>query len=182
MLGLALAMQARVRAVGGARGVQLRVGVAMGSVVAGVMGAQQQRYHFFGEALDAAERLQQQCRPGDVLVQPCVAALAATNEAAAASADAGGFCFASPAAADGGGDDGKRALLLVGSLEAGAEPGQQPLDFCDGGGGCGSCVAGGGDGDAGAGRVGLWETAEASETAGDTWLLSGYPTAGAEEC
>ncbi len=153
VLGLALAMQACVRAVGGPRGVQLRVGVAMGAVVAGVMGAQQQRYHFFGEALDAAERLQQQCRPGDILVQPRVVTTAAAGADAASRAVAGGgFRFSPAAAAGDGASDGGGALLLVGSLDAEAEPGQHPADSDWCGEGCG--IAGGGKGGGGGAAVG----------------------------
>jgi hypothetical protein len=182
VLGLALAMQACVRAVGGT--VQLRVGVAMGAVVAGVMGAQQQRYHFFGEALDAAERLQQQCRPGDILVHARVASTAAAVNADAAElrADAGGFRFAPAAAVGGRASGGEDVLLLDGSLEAEPGLGQHSPDCCCGG----VDLGGGGKGGRGGGRVGgglgCRMTAEAATTTGDIEQWPSYPTAGAEEC
>ena len=50
----------------------LRVGIAQGHVIAGVMGSQQPRFQFFGPALTLAERFQRLARPGDILVQRSV--------------------------------------------------------------------------------------------------------------
>jgi hypothetical protein len=173
VLDLALAMQACVRSVGGTRGVQLRVGVAMGAVVAGVMGAQQQRYHFFGEALDAAERLQQQCRPGEILVHPRVAATAAAtadaNAAAAAPrADADCFRFVQAPPAGGGARSGVDALLLVGAFETEPGLGQHSPDSCRGGGR--SCCEGRGGAGEGGGRCAVGCRVTAAMAAGEIGL------------
>jgi class 3 adenylate cyclase len=48
---------------------RVRVGVARGSVVAGGLGAQRRRCHFFGGAMAEAMRLAQECPAGETRVQ-----------------------------------------------------------------------------------------------------------------
>ena len=46
---------------------RLRIGVAEGDVIAGLTGAHQQRYLFFGAAVARAERHQRRARPGEAV-------------------------------------------------------------------------------------------------------------------
>jgi hypothetical protein len=51
----------------------MRIGVAEGSAVAGVIGTRQPRFQFFGTALALAEEMQRRARPGEILVHRDVA-------------------------------------------------------------------------------------------------------------
>ena len=68
---------------------RVRIGVAEGDVIAGLTGAHQQRYQFFGTAVVRAEYHQRRAQPGEVRVQAAVAA-------AAAAADCFMFSFSDP--------------------------------------------------------------------------------------
>jgi class 3 adenylate cyclase len=56
-----------------ARDMAIRIGVAEGGVVAGVMGERQQRFQVLGPALLRAEELQRQAQPGEIRVEGDVA-------------------------------------------------------------------------------------------------------------
>jgi class 3 adenylate cyclase len=105
------AWDAGLRSVGQVR---LRIGVAEGDVIAGLTGAHQQRYLFFGGAVTRAERHQRRARPGEVRVQAAVAA---------AAGDA--FAFSAPGEGDGpeecAGEE-EEDLVLVGGLGSKALP------------------------------------------------------------
>ena len=86
ILSLALVMQQAIKDIGGASlrescrrqhaqhdPLFLRVGIAEGHVISGVIGARQPRYQVFGPALTLAEKFQRHARPGDILVQPSIA-------------------------------------------------------------------------------------------------------------
>lgn len=73
LAALALDMQdtiARLDAEAGL-GLQIRIGIASGPVMAGVIGAKKFSYDVWGDAVNLAARLEQQAAPGRVLACPC---------------------------------------------------------------------------------------------------------------
>jgi hypothetical protein len=76
LLALALrlaALPARLRYPGGGGVPRLRAGVARGKVAVGPLGTRGHSCHLVGGAAAAAERLQRECRPGEIRVQPGLA-------------------------------------------------------------------------------------------------------------
>jgi class 3 adenylate cyclase len=79
----ALAMQAAAARFGDARGrpLAMRIGLARGEVVAGVLGRERLLYDLWGDAVNVASRLETSARGGEILVTDGVAALLeATHE------------------------------------------------------------------------------------------------------
>jgi len=68
--GMALAMQATLSRIAQERGVSLalRIGIATGPVLAGVIGAKRLTYDVWGDTVNLAARLEGQSQPGRVLV------------------------------------------------------------------------------------------------------------------
>ena len=73
LASLALDMQETIARINAETGLELsiRVGIASGPVMAGVIGAKKFSYDVWGDAVNLAARLEQQAAPGRVLVCPC---------------------------------------------------------------------------------------------------------------
>jgi adenylate cyclase len=73
LAAMALDMQEAIKQLNAETGLSLevRIGIASGPVMAGVIGAKKFSYDVWGEAVNLAARLEQQAAPGRVLACPC---------------------------------------------------------------------------------------------------------------
>ena len=73
LVAMALDMQDTIRRINADTGLELsiRIGIASGPVMAGVIGARKFSYDVWGDAVNLAARLEQQAAPGRVLACPC---------------------------------------------------------------------------------------------------------------
>ena len=92
----------RQAATGSKVALALRIGVAEGDIIAGVLGSRQSRFQVIGPALSMAEDLQREASPGEIRVAPAVAA----------ADNAGRFRFVAGGAGEAG-PDAASGLVMV---------------------------------------------------------------------